>query len=50
MITLNNLWVSSGLFMNNGRSMAFGNLADRYRDYLADPDTILIPAIILYEV
>ena len=27
-----------------------GKLADQYRVYLADPDNILMPAIILYEV
>ncbi len=27
-----------------------GKLADRYKDYLANTDNILIPAIILYEV
>jgi predicted nucleic acid-binding protein len=27
-----------------------GELADTYREYLADPDNLLVPAIILYEV
>lgn len=27
-----------------------GELADHYRDYLANPDRILLPAIVLYEV
>ncbi len=27
-----------------------GKLADQYKEYLASPDNILIPAIILYEV
>ncbi len=27
-----------------------GTLADSYKKYLADPDNILVPAIILYEV
>ena len=27
-----------------------GSLADQYQEYLADPENILLPAIILYEV
>lgn len=27
-----------------------GTLADQYKEFLADPDNILLPAIILYEV
>lgn len=27
-----------------------GNLADQYKNYLSDPDKLLVPAIIIYEV
>lgn len=27
-----------------------GELADRYRPYLADPDNLIVPAIVLFEV
>lgn len=29
---------------------ANGDLADKYKEYLADPEKLLVPAIVLYEV